>query len=153
MQSVDRERDLGVTVSDSLKVDTQCMEAYGKASGVLGMMKRTITTRCREVLMPLYKTLVRPHLEYCSSTWSPHYQKGKDLIERVQHRFTRLFSSMRKVSYDDRLTQVGLWTLEDRRNREDLREVFKIVKGLSSVPMEQFFTLSQNVKTRGHIII
>ena len=137
-------------IMDNLKSEVQCMEAYNRASRVLGMMKRTITARSKEVLMPLYKSLVRPHLEYCSSAWSPHYQKDKDLIEKVQHRFTRLFTDLKHLCYEDRLRRLGLWTLEERRNEADLIEVFKIIKGPTSVPMERFFTLSQSGRTRGH---
>jgi len=150
LDSVISEKDLGVTMLNNLKNEAQCLDSYSKARQMLGMLKRTITARNREVLIPLHKSLVRPHLEYCSSAWSPHYQKDKDLIKKVQHRFTRMFADLKPLPYDDRLHNLGIWSLEERRNRADLIEVFKIVKGLSSVPLNRFFTLSHNEKTRGH---
>ena len=83
-------------------------------------------------MVRLYKSLVRPHLEYCVSVWSPHYTKDKELLERVQpwtfvliqrsmvqHRFTRMIKEVRDKDYLDRLKEY-LWTLEERRNRADL---------------------------------
>jgi len=84
-------------------------------------------------LNTLYMSLVRPHLDYCSSAWSLHYNKDKSLLERVQHQFTRLFPHLRlKLLYKERLNHIGLWTLEERRNRADLTEVFKIIPGAVS---------------------
>ena len=65
------------------------MESYAKANRMLGLVKRTIRYRHPKVLINLYKTLVRPHLEYSMTVWNPHYQKDKILLERVQHLFTR----------------------------------------------------------------
>ena len=86
----------------------------------------------------------------CSSVWNPYYFKDIELLERVQHRFTRLFSELRSLSYDDRLYQLGLWSLQERRNRTDLIELFKLVKGFSSTPWNVFFHKSENNVTRGH---
>ena len=90
MQSVKEEKDLGVQISHDMKPSRQCQLAYTKASRVLGMIRRTVSYKSRDVLLRLYKSLVRPHLEYCISAWSPYYSKDKQLLERVQHRFTRI---------------------------------------------------------------
>jgi len=71
----------------------------------------------------LYKSLVRPHVEYCS------YQKDKLLIEIVQHRLTRMIPVFSKLPYCERLERLGLWSLEERRNRADIIEMFKMTKG------------------------
>ena len=78
-------------------------------------------------MVTLYKTLVRPppHLEYCVSAWSPHYIKDNELLERVQHRFTRMIKEVRGKDYLDRLKKLNLWTLEETQNRADLVELFK----------------------------
>ena len=65
-----------------------------KATRVLGIIKRTIRYKDTRVMMSLYKTLVRPHVEYCVSVWNPHYIKDKTLIEKVQRRFTKMINSM-----------------------------------------------------------
>jgi len=91
---------------------------YSKANKMLGLISRTIKYRHKSILLHLYKSLVRPHLDYCSSVWNPYYSKDKELslLERVQHRFTRLFPELRKLPYDERLQQLSLWSLEERRN-------------------------------------
>ena len=58
---------------------------------------------CIEILLNLYKSLVRPHLEYCTAAWSPHCVKDKELLERVQRRFTRMIPELKQLAYADRL--------------------------------------------------
>jgi len=73
------------------------------------------------------------------SAWSPYYEKDKILLERIQHKFTRMIPGFKTLSYEERLRKLDLWTLEERRNRADLLQVFKMYKGLS---FSNFFTLS-----------
>ena len=133
-----------------LKVSSQCLQAYNKASKLLGMVGRNIVSRLPEILINIYKSIVRPHLEFGSPAWSPHYKKDSELLEKVQHRFTRMFRNLRKVSYSDRLKSLGLWSLEERRIRSDLIEVFKMVKGISHTPLEALFEKDSESRTRGH---
>jgi len=79
---------------------------------VLGMIKRTIRCKDTGVMMSLYKTLVRPHVEYCVSAWNPHYIKDKKLIKKVQRRFTKMSNNMEGKTYEERLQCLKLWTLE-----------------------------------------
>ena len=123
------EKDLGVVFSNDLKVKQQCEEAYKRASQILGLIHRTIQFRNPSVLITLYKSMVRPHLEYSSVAWSPYYVKDKALLERVQHRFTRMFPELKDLLYSQRLAKLRLWSLEERRNRADLIEIFKMIKG------------------------
>jgi len=97
------------------------------------------------MLLNVCKFLVRPYLDYCSVVWNPHYVKDIHLLERVQHRFTRLFTDLRSLPYKDRLDKLGLWLLEERRNRADLIKVFKLVKGLSASPQLHFFQKARNI--------
>ena len=106
---------------------------------MLGLLKRTVVSRNATILLKMYKTIVRPHVEYCASIWSPFYKKDKDTIERVQHRLTHLFKELRRLPYNDRLSELGLWSLEERRNRVDLVDVFKIITGQSSITASKFF--------------
>jgi len=84
LQEVSEEKDLGVFISDNLKPAKQCQESYCKASKALRITARTISFKDKDILLKLYKSLVRPHLEYGVSAWSPYYSKDKVLIERVQ---------------------------------------------------------------------
>ena len=77
------ERDLGVIMRADLKVGSQCAEACMRANKMLGLIKRTFVARSTETMINLYKTIVRPHLEYCVSA-SPHYIKDKLLLEKMQ---------------------------------------------------------------------
>ena len=122
---------------------TGLQKSYSKMHG---MIKRTISYKKLEIMVRLYKTLVRPHLEYCVSAWSPHYIKDKELLERVQHRFTRMIKEVRGKDYLDRLKELNLWTLEERRNRADLVELLKMYKGFTAIHFESLFTLDCNNK-------
>jgi len=75
LETVCEEKDLGVMITNDLKVSQQCQQAYNKASRILGLINRTIEYRHKNILLRLYKSLVRPHLEYSVPAWSPHYNK------------------------------------------------------------------------------
>ena len=64
---------------------------------------QTITYKDLKIMLNLYKTLVRPHVEHCVSAWSPHYKKDKELLEKVQRRFTKMIKGMKGKSYEERL--------------------------------------------------
>jgi len=128
LQETSFEKDLGVVILDDGKTLSQCQYAYNKVITILGMINRTIKHKERRIMVRLYKSSARPHLEYCVSAWS-HYLKDKELLERVQHRFTCMFKDLRQSNYGERLKSLNLWTLEERRNRQDLIEVFKMYKG------------------------
>ena len=77
LDTVDEERYLGVVITNNLKPSRQWHTAYARASKSLGLIYRTISYKSPDILLKVYKTLVRPHLEYCVSAWSPHYVKDK----------------------------------------------------------------------------
>ena len=147
-------------IINNLKASHQCTAACNKANRILGMINRTIVYKSTEILHcslcinRLYVLMLNIVRQCgCVSVWSPCYQKDKILIEKVHHRFTRMipgFSKLPYTAYSERLKRLGLWSLEERRNRADLIEVFKIVKGLSGVSLESMFDLSTNKHLRGH---
>jgi len=85
VEEVPKEKDLGVVFTKELKVAKNCNEAYSKVNRMLGLISRTIKYKTPVTLLNLYKSLVRPHLDYCSVVWNPHYLKDIHLLERVQH--------------------------------------------------------------------
>ena len=144
------ERDLGVIVQSNLKVDMQCNKAAFEANRRLGMIKRNFGFKSRSVMLPLYKSIVRPHLDYCVQAWRPHYRKDIDKFKKVQ-RATKMVEGLEGYSYSDRLRILGLNTLETRFLRADLIEVFKIFKGFENVDPEKFFQVVGDDGRRGHV--
>ena len=103
-----------------------------------------------EVLLQLYRVLVRPHLEYCVQFWSLNLRKDILAIEGVQRRFTRLIPGMPGLSYEERLDSLGLYSLEFRRLGGDLIETYKILKGLDRLHAGRLFPMLGKSRTRGH---
>ena len=128
----------------------QCSEDVNKANRMLGMIKRNFIDRFKETIIPLYKSLVRPHLEYCCQIWSPYYKKDIKLIEGVQRRASKLVAGMQDFNYNDRLQMLGLQRLQERTMRSDLIETFKIVNRKYHINPELFFRLDEGDR-RGHV--
>ena len=103
----------------------------------------------KELIIPLYKTIVRPHLEYCIQAWRPYRKKDIDMLERVQRRATKMIQKLRNISYEMRLKECGLTTLETRILRGDQIEVFKILNGYENID-RNIFSQSRKRRTRGH---
>ena len=103
----------------------------------------------KKLFVPLYKAIVRPHLEYCIQAWRPYCKKDIHKLERIHRRATKMISELRDLSYESRLFQCGLTTLETRRLRGDEIEVFIIVNGYDDVDRNMFFKLKEGSRTRG----
>jgi len=147
------EVDLGVLINNKFKFGSQCAKAASKANQILGMISRTFTYRGKDMILKLYKSLVRPHLEYNIQAWNPHLRKDVDCLEKVQRRATRMIEECKGKSYLERLKITRLTTLETRRLRADLLEVYKITRGLEGIKEEQLFHRKDEgnqVRTRGH---
>ena len=124
-----KEKYLGVTMNANMKVSEQCRIAASKGNKVLGMIRRNITN----LIVPLYKAIVRHHLEYCIQAWSPYLRKDIDMLENIQRRATKLIPGLRDLRYEERLKECGLTTLETRRLRGDQIELFKILNGYENI--------------------
>ena len=144
------EKDLGVTMNCNMKVSEQCRIAASKGNQVLGMIRRNITYKEKSLIVPLYKAIVRPHLEYCIQAWNPHLRKDIDMLEKIQRRATKLIPGLRYLRYEERLKECGRTTLETRRLRGNQIEVFKILNGYENIDSTIFFEIRQSKITRGH---
>ena len=144
-----KEKDLGVTMNANMKVSEQCRIAASKGNQVLGMIRRNITNKDESLIVPLYKAIVRPHLEYCIQAWSPYLRKDIDMLDKIQRRATKLIPGLRDLRYEERLKECGLTTLETRRLRGDQIEVIKIVNGYENIDFI-FFEIKEGKITRGY---
>ena len=145
-----KEKDLGVTISADMKVSEQCGIAASMGNKILGLIRRNITYKGKKLIIPLYKAIVIPHLEYCIQAWRPYRKKDIDTLERIQRRATKMIPELRDLSYEERLKECGLTTLETRRLRGDQIEVFKILNGYENIDRNMFFSLKKDSSTRGH---
>jgi hypothetical protein len=147
--AVSEEKDLGVIVTDDFKVAKQCRKAASKGNQKLGMIWRTFTCKNKNIMTKLYKSIVRPSLDYCVQAWRPHLKKDIDVLERVQKRATKMITECRGKDYEKRLEYVNLTTLEMRRERADMLEVYKIMNGMEGLEEKDFFMRDLNGR-RGH---
>ena len=117
-----KEKDFGVTISADMKVSEQCGIAASKGNQILGLIRRNITYKGKKLIILLYKAIVLPHLEYCIQA---HHKKDIVTLERIQRRATKIIPELRDLSYEERLKDCGLTTLETRRLRGDQIECLR----------------------------
>ena len=146
LQTDTEEKDLGVTFDRNLTFQPHIGNIISKANSRVGIIKRTFNKLNEENFKILYKSLVRPILEYCTPIWFPLNKREAEEIEKVQRRATKLVSTIRNKTYEDRIQDLNLTTLYLRRKRTDMIQTFKILKDLMIWIPANFLILIQTAK-------
>ena len=144
------EKDLGVHIDCELKFRQHASAAVAKAIQMLAVIRRSFVLINESTLPLLYKTLVRPHLEYGNLVWGPFCRADQKKVERVQRRATRMVPNLRGLSYQERLRALQLPSLYYRRRRGDMIFMYQMFhNGVDMSPTDLFETATDAV-TRGH---
>jgi hypothetical protein len=143
------EKDVGVTFDTNFNFKTHINQMIAKANSRVGMVKRSFSKLNITSFKIIYKSLIRPILEYCSSIWFPLYKYESAEIEKVQKRATKLVPELKDLSYPSRLRKLNITTLLYRRERTDMIQVFKILNNFDNIDPNQFFEFNTG-NNRGH---
>ena len=153
LEKSESEKDLGVHIDPLLKFEKHYEETIKKTKSLSYLVMRSISYKTRDIMIPIYKAIIRPVLEYGNVVWSPYKRKDIDAIENVQHHYTKSIIDMKDLDYEDRLSMLGLPSLEYRRIRGDMIETYKYVhkyydKGASGTLLK--LKTDSNTKTNGY---
>ena len=136
MSNVDKEKDLGVIIDSKLSFKAHIETKLAKAKQLLGIVRSTIKFMTGEIFIKLYKSIIRPHLEYADIVWSPTTKEYQDKLEKFQRRATRIVPSLSGLSYKERLIKLKLPTLKYRRMRSSLLFLYKYTHNLIEADFE-----------------
>ena len=148
LEKCEEEKDLGITFDSNLNFEIHISNITKKANQMLGIIRRTFNYMDKNIMLKLYKALVRSHLEYGNIVWSPYLKKQSVQIERIQRRATKLAPECKEMNYTQRLQYLKLFSLKGRRIRGDLIQVYKIFQQIDDINIEKILPLATYSRTR-----
>lgn len=148
LKQTTKEKDVGVTFDTNLKFDTHISTIVKKANQLAGLVRRSFTFLDKFTFLKLYKSIVRPHLEYANVIWHPGLKRQQVVIEKVQRRATKSIAELKDLSYSERLVSLDLPSIKYRQIRADLIQTYKILHGIDNINKDNLFTLSNCNNTR-----
>ena len=148
LQMTPEEKDIGVLIDSDLAFDKHISEKVNKANSMFALLRRTFQYMDTKTFVSLFKTLVRTHLEFASSVWHPYKMKHIDMIENVQRRATKQLPGMKNLTYAERLKKLKLPSLNYRRTRGDMIELYKILNHKYDREAAQFVKLWKDMTSR-----
>ena len=146
LPTTDQQRDLGIIISKNLKLQKQTEKSCKTANTVLWFIASNFRYKNKELILPLHKSLVRPHLEHAVQFWSPNLRRDIDKIEKIQRRATKMIPEIRNHSYHQRIQDFDLISLVQRRLRGQLIEVFKYLNRFTTASARGLFDYDLNDK-------
>lgn len=149
IESCDSHNDLGVVVDSNLTWSSHILHCTTKAKKSLYMVQRCFNRCSCQTLSSLYKTYIRPILEFAGPVWHPTFRQDELLLEQVQRRATRIPFGNVRPSYEERLSMMKLDKFTDRKLRGDMITAFRAVRGFFGVDLSSLFTFNRN-QLRGH---
>ena len=151
LETTDLEKDLGVHIDPNLDFKNHIKTIVRKASFLCYKILKNFSYRDSSILVPLFKTLIRPILEYGNTVWYNGLKKSKEKIENVQRKLTKHIKGLRDISYEKRLEKIKLPSMEYRQIRGDLIQVYKIAHSFyDPITTKSLFEFSKNDRLRGH---
>ena len=146
--TVSKTKDLNIYIMSNLSWSLQATKCANKANSVLGFVRWTVGPNNPDLFSKLYKSLVRPILEYSSPVWSPHLKKDIATLEKVQWRASRfeLGTTANDMSYEDRLKRLKWPTLEKKRTLSSFAECCKTINGLNCSNQHEFFSFADKYR-------
>jgi len=150
IESSPAKKDSGVLVDEKLDMSYQCELTAQKANCIFGCIKNSMASRSREVILPLCSALVRPHLESCVQLWSPQHKKDMELLEQVHRRATKMTRGLEHLCCEEKLRELGLFSLEKRNLGGDLMAAFQYLKGAYRKDGEYLFLKACYNRTRSN---
>ena len=144
------ERDLGIQVDSMLKFHDHAAIVVKKCKYLMSIIKRSFKCLDKKMMMKLYKSLIRPVIEYGNSVWGPGFKGDEEKVEKIQRRVTKMIRSLKHVPYQARLRQLGLPSLKYRRIRGDMITIFKLITGKLKVDLKSLLIERGPHRTRGH---